>query len=107
MTQEKLERANAINEELEKTRKQLTEINNSLEKVGIIEEERPTLKSLFKIGFVPKQEYKPNKYRNVAYVFYPECLRGIQFDLDKEFILLLKKYLEEKEERLKAEMEEI
>ena len=105
MTDEVLKKGQQIREDLDRLTSQLARISYSIEnKPGRSDAEwQKRLYAAF--GLYKRSCTDPG--RHGVCVFFPGRLQGVEVDLDLDFVLLLKGYLEEKIKRLTKEFEEL
>lgn len=104
MTAEDLERGELLKKKIDKTRRSVSALNNCFQR----KPER-NLKERTFLRFIPG--FKRNSFRDdeedIAYVFLPEMLHGIEIDIDGDIVIGIREILERKLKELESEFEAI
>lgn len=108
MTAEDLERGELLKKKIDKTRRSVSDLNNCFQRKPERKPER-NLKERTFLRFIPG--FKRNSFRDdeedIAYVFLPEMLHGIEIDIDGDIVIGIREILERKLKELESEFEAI
>lgn len=108
MTQENFEKAEKLNKELIRLRKQRNSINVCIEYPVVNHGDK--FQNRFFCRFSPRSSKRNGQKFDTpngdsVYVFFPERAVGIEVDLDLDFVLLLRGHLDKKIKTLQDEMD--
>lgn len=105
MTYNDLEKANSLKKKIENWESAIGRIEWSMNHQDTSQEAK-TIKRLF-VRLLHKCEMSPGVEKDVAFVFFPERLHGVEIDLEEEFVLLLLDWLRGRVKKAKEEFEQI